>query len=421
MRPATAMGPIRWRAVRRPWLTRNVAVLCGVSFLQDTASELLYPILPIFLTAVLGAPVAVVGIAEGAAALAKVAAGRLADRTGRRPLIAAGYGLAALGKVLIALAYVWPLVLAARIIDRTGKGVRSAPRDSLLVDGVAARYRGTVFGLHRAADTAGAVAGPLLGLALYEALNHRLRPLFWIAVIPAIASVLLVRAVRDHRPSLPAAVCGARPGVPYRDLPGRYWRVLAVLTCFGLVNFPDALLLLLLLLLLLRAHQLGLSTAGVIAAYALYNAAYAALAYPAGHLSGQLPRRVVYAAGLLFFAAGYLGLAVIGQAWLVFAVLAVYGGFNACTDGVGKAWISTLLPAGAQGTGQGLYQGVTGAATLIAGCGRGLPGTAPAGCPCWSPGRSRHSSRQACSCAPRGPAASRVVRTWGRSTYPGEL
>ena len=121
-------------AVRWPWLTRNVAVLCGVSFLQDTASELLYPILPVFLTAVLGAPVAVVGIAEGAAdgagALAKVAAGRFADRTGRRPLIAAGYGLAAAGKVLIALAYGWPLVLAARVIDRTGKGVRSAPRDS---------------------------------------------------------------------------------------------------------------------------------------------------------------------------------------------------------------------------------------------------------------------------------------------------
>jgi len=360
-------GPVA--AVRRPWLTRNVAVLSGVSFLQDTASEMLYPILPVFLTAVLGAPVAVVGIvegaADGAAALAKVAAGRLADRIGRRPLIAAGYGLAALGKVLIALAYMWPLVLAARVIDRTGKGVRSAPRDSLLVDGVAARYRGAVFGLHRAADTAGAVAGPLLGLALYEALGHRLRPLFWIAVIPAIASVLLVRAARDHRPIPPAAVRGVRPGVPYRDLPGRYWRVLAVLTCFGLVNFPDALL-------LLRARQLGLSVAGVIAAYAVYNAAYAALAYPAGYLSDRLPRPVVYAAGLLFFAAGYLGLAVIGQAWLVFVVLAVYGGFNACTDGVGKAWISTLLPAGAQGTGQGLYQGATGAATLIAGVWAGL-------------------------------------------------
>jgi MFS family permease len=363
-------GPGPVAAVRRPWLTRNVAVLCGVSFLQDTASELLYPILPVFLTAVLGAPVAVVGIvegaADGAAALAKVAAGRRADRTGRRPLIAAGYGLAALGKVLIALAYGWPLVLAARVIDRTGKGVRSAPRDSLLAAGVAARYRGAVFGLHRAADTAGAVAGPLLGLALYEALGHRLRPLFWIAVIPAIASVLLVRAVRDPRPGPPAAGArGARPGVPYRDLPGPYWRVLAVLTLFGLVNFPDALL-------LLRARQLGLSVAGVIAAYAVYNAAYAALAYPAGYLSDRLPRQVVYAAGLLFFAAGYLGLAVIGQAWLVFAVLAVYGGFNACTDGVGKAWISTLLPAAAQGTGQGLYQGATGAATLIAGVWAGL-------------------------------------------------
>ncbi|WP_405883759.1 MFS transporter [Streptomyces sp. NBC_01384] len=167
---------------RRPaWLTRNVRVLCGVSFLQDAASELLYPILPIFLTVVLGAPPvavgAIEGAAEGAASITKVAAGRLADRFARRPLIGAGYGLAAVGKLLIALATAWPLVLVARVTDRLGKGLRGAPRDALLVEGIPSGQRGRVFGLHRAADTAGAVVGPLVGLVLYEAFDHRLRPL----------------------------------------------------------------------------------------------------------------------------------------------------------------------------------------------------------------------------------------------------
>ncbi|MFD8212213.1 MFS transporter [Streptomyces sp. NPDC059697] len=355
--------------VGRPaWLTRNVKVLCGVSFLQDAASELLYPILPIFLTTVLGAPPAVVGaiegLAEGAASVAKVAAGRLADRFARRPLIGAGYGLAAVGKLLIALATVWPLVLVARVVDRLGKGMRGAPRDALLVDGVPNGQRGKVFGLHRAADTAGAVVGPLAGLALYEALDHHLRPLFWVAVIPAVASVALVAAVRD-----PGRVGGrASAGTvrtPWRSLPQPYWRVLAVLLVFNLVNFPDALL-------LLRAHELGLSTAGIFGAYAVYNLAYAALSYPAGALSDRLSRPLVFAAGLVFFAAGYLGLGLIHAPWLVFVVLPLYGGFAACTDGVGKAWISTLVPDRQQGTAQGLYQGATGAAVLLAGLWAGL-------------------------------------------------
>ncbi|MEU6894929.1 MFS transporter [Streptomyces sp. NPDC046557] len=353
----------------RSWLTRNVKVLCGVSFLQDTASELLYPILPIFLTTVLGAPPAAVGIiegvAEGAASLTKVAAGRLADRFSRRPLIGAGYGLAALGKLLIAVATVWPLVLFARCVDRLGKGLRGAPRDALLISGVPITERGKVFGLHRAADTAGAVVGPLIGLALYEALDQRLRPLFWVAVLPALASVALVAAVRDPRAPT-AGTPRARPArIPWRALPRPYWRVLAALTAFGLVDFPDALL-------LLRAHDLGLSTAAVIAAYAAYNLTYAALSYPAGALSDRLPRALVFAAGLVFFAAGYLGLGLIHTPWLVFVILPLYGGFAACTDGVGKAWISSLVPEHQQGTAQGLYQGVTGAAVLIAGIWAGL-------------------------------------------------
>jgi MFS family permease len=185
-------------------MTRNLAVLSGVSFLQDTASELLYPILPIFLTSILGAPVAVVGLieglAEGAASVTKLAAGWLGDRMRRRRLIGAGYGLAAVGKGLIAVATLWPVVLAGRAVDRLGKGVRDAPRDALLVVGVPPEVRGRVFGFHRAMDTAGAVVGPLLGLAGYELLSHRIRPLLVIAVVPATLSVLLVLAV-DERPA----------------------------------------------------------------------------------------------------------------------------------------------------------------------------------------------------------------------------
>ena len=148
---------------RRPFLKHNVKVLSGVSFLQDAASELLYPILPIFLTVTLGAPAAVVGIieglAEGAASLTKLLTGRIADRRPKRPLIAFGYGLAALGKVLISVATVWPTVLAGRVVDRLGKGVRGAPRDALLMTGVAPEHRGRVFGFHRFADTSGAVLG----------------------------------------------------------------------------------------------------------------------------------------------------------------------------------------------------------------------------------------------------------------------
>jgi MFS family permease len=194
-----------------------VAVLSAVSFFQDAASELLYPILPIFLTVQLGAPGAVVGIvegvAEGAAAFTKLLAGGLSDRTARRPLIGLGYGAGAVGKVLIAVAPVWPVVLAGRVVDRLGKGIRGAPRDALLMDGVDRGARGKVFGFHRAADTAGAVVGPLLGLGGYELLSNRndLRPLFRCArALPGLSRSIRneLRIRRAGRPE------GARKGLP---------------------------------------------------------------------------------------------------------------------------------------------------------------------------------------------------------------
>jgi MFS family permease len=350
------------------WLTRNVRVLSVVSFLQDAAGELLYPLLPIYLTAVLGAPPAVVGAvegaAEGAASLTKVVAGPLGDRFARRPLIATGYGMAALGKLIVALAGAWPAVLAGRVVDRLGKGLRGAPRDALLVVDIDESQRGRVFGFHRMMDTLGAVVGPLLGLAGYQLLDHQIRPVLFLALIPAVLSVLLVFWARERpragqrslRPSILAGV---------RRLPGRYWRVVAFLVAFSLANFPDALL-------LLRLNEIGFSVAGVVLAYVGYNAVYAAASYPAGLLADRFTRPTVFGVGLVFFAVGYLGLGITTDTVTAWLLIGVYGVFTACYDGVGKAWISTLVGADLQSSAQGVFLGASGFAVLFAGLWAGL-------------------------------------------------
>ena len=353
---------------RRP-LPRNVVVLSWVSFFQDAASELLYPVLPLFLTGPLGAPVAIVGliegIAEGTASISKAVSGRLADLRDRKPLIAGGYGLSSVSKLVIGFATGWPLVLVARFTDRIGKGVRTSPRDALIAAEVAPEERGRAFGFHRAADTAGAVVGPLLGLGLYELLDHRIRPLFFVAFVPAVVSVALIALVREHRPA--SEVPAAHPHIvePASALPRRYWRTVTFLAIFGLVNFSDALL-------LVRAKELGLGFAGVVGAYVLYNVAYAGLSYPAGVVSDRVPRHLVFACGLAIFAMAYTGLGIVTTSAWVWLLLPLYGGYTALTDGVGKAWIADLLPASQTGTGLGLYQGIAGGGAVVAGIWAGL-------------------------------------------------
>ncbi|TDO18908.1 putative MFS family arabinose efflux permease [Mycobacterium sp. BK086] len=350
------------------WLTRNVRVLAAVSFLQDTASELLYPLLPIYLTTVLGAPPAVVGAiegaAEGAASLTKLAVGPLGDRFAKRPLIATGYGMAALGKVIVAVAVAWPGVLAGRVVDRLGKGIRGVPRDALLVEDVDKSLRGRVFGFHRAMDTFGAVVGPLIGLAGYELLDHHIAPLLYVAIVPAVLSVLLVFLVREPRR---AQLRLKRQPIfrGLRELPRRYWRVTAMLVAFGAVNFPDALL-------LLRLNEIGFSVVEVILAYVGYNLVYAVVSFPAGVLADRLPRSAVFGVGLVFFAIGYLGLGLTTDPMAAWGLIAAYGIFTACTDGVGKAWISSLAGADRQASAQGVFQGASGFAVLAAGLWAGL-------------------------------------------------
>lgn len=351
---------------RRAWLSHNLRVLSLVSLFQDTASELLYPILPIFLVGVLGAPVAVVGLveglADGAAALTKLVSGRWADRRNRRPVVAFGYGLAAASKVLVASAVVWPVVLVARVADRIGKGIRGAPRDALIADDTDEDHRGQAFGFHRSIDTFGAVLGPLIGLGLYETLDHHIRPLLWVAAIPAILSVGLVALVRE--PTRPAPAIRQR-GVSSGPLPTRFWKLVVLLGAFAFVNFSDALL-------LVRAQHLGLGVGSVIGVYCLYNLTYAAASYPAGSLSDRIPRRVVVGSGLAIFAFAYIGLGVVSTSTWVWVLFPVYGLYTAFTDGVTKAWIIDLVPAADRGRAIGMQGAIAGVGAIAAGLWAGL-------------------------------------------------
>ncbi len=349
-------------------------ILGLVSLAQDTGSEMLYPLIPTLLTTVLGAPVVAIGVAEGladaTAAGMKLVSGRLASTQRRRPWIAAGYALAALGKVIIAVSFVWPGVLLGRVVDRVGKGVRGVPRDALIADDTPADLRGRAFGLHRTLDTLGAVLGPLLCLALLELFDGRVRIILVIAIIPAIISVALVAAVREHRPE-PGTGPASTPDLTadHEDdrapLPRHYWRVLIPLVVFSLVNSTDALL-------LQRASELGLSLTSVVLVYVLYNVVYATLGYPAGMLADRFPPRLVFAAGLVVFAVVYFGLGLITSSSMVWVLLPCYGAYTAGTDGVSRAWISNLVPDTQRTWALGVHGGATSLATLAAGLWVGL-------------------------------------------------
>jgi MFS family permease len=382
-------------AVRRAsWLNRTVVVLTLVSLTQDAASELLYPLLPVLLTSVLNAPAAVVGVIEGtaeaAAGLAKLVAGRLSDRLGRKPVTGAGYAMAALGKVIVAAAGAWPIVLVGRVTDRLGKGTRSAARDAWLASSVDAPHLGRAFGFHRMGDTIGAVIGPLLGLAMLQLFHGDVRHALWIAVIPAALSAALVACAPEHRSRIRATVAhaGAEPSaevetdtiqaaaVPTPATLGKpFWRVAITLGAVAIVNFPDALL-------LLRLHDLGWSTSAILIAYVAYNLVYTLASYPAGALSDRISPASIYAIGLAFFGLAYLGLGTVAgdtHSVATWALLALYGLFPACTDGVGKAWISSLVPDAVRGRAQGYFQAIGNGAVFTAGLWAGLVWTSGSG------------------------------------------
>ena len=347
--------------MKRVWLTRNLILLTIVSLAQDAASELLYPLLPILLTGVIGAaPLAlglIEGCAEAAAGFTKLISGTSSDRLGRKPFVISGYTLAGVGKALVVIATSWPLVLLGRVTDRIGKGMRSAPRDALISDSVDKSHLGRAFGFHRTGDNIGAVIGPAIALMGLALLDGDVRAVAKWALVPAIISGLLTLLIKENFVKVPRVKAEKRQ---HPRLPKTLKRSISILVLIQLTNIPD-------LLLLLRLHDIGFSTQGVVLSYMLFSGVTVLAAFPGGFIADKFSPRVVYAVGLLAFAAAYATLGLTQNHSLALIALVVYGLFPAFTDGVGKAWIASLSEDNHRGRAQGVYQASMNFAVLGAG------------------------------------------------------
>ncbi len=354
---------------------RNVLALAAVSFLTDASSEIIAPLLPLFLVGTLGVSVSMVGVIEGGAeavaSLLKLASGWWSDRVSRRkPLIVVGYTIASLVRPLVAMAQSASQVLAIRLVDRVGKGIRGAPRDALLAASTPAEFRGRAFGFHRAADHAGAVVGPLIALACLQWLAMPVRDVFWVAAIPgALAVMVAIVFVREHRVDtvsaavIPAAV--AAPVGPVAALPRSFWITMIPILIFTLGNSTDAFL-------LLRASQLGVPTALIPLVWVLLHVVKSAFSTPAGALSDRVGRRPLIVAGWGLYAAVYAGFAQATDPWHAWALFGVYGVVFGLTEGAEKALVADLVAPPRRGTAFGWYQATVGVAALPASIGFGV-------------------------------------------------
>jgi MFS family permease len=349
----------RRRIAQLRTLDPNVRSLGFVSLLADLSSEIAYPLFPIFVTTVLGAPVALLGLIEGVAeataSITKYPFGQAADFTGRRrPFVLAGYTLGGLGKLVIALATGWPVAMAGRFTDRLGKGMRTAPRDDLIAANTRPGQQGLAFGLHRSMDTLGAVLGPLVALILVQA-HVPLRWIFAVAVVPGLLSVVaIVFLVRERRET-------PRPSAFRLSLPGSpaFRWLLAGSLLFAVGNSSDAFI-------LLRAKDIGMSTSAVILLYVLYNVVYSAGSLPLGGLSDRIGQYPLVITGYVVFAAVYVGFAAAGSGLALAGLFAAYGLYIAATEGTSKALIGRAIATGERASALGLHSTATGLATFAA-------------------------------------------------------
>jgi MFS family permease len=339
-----------------------------VSLATDAASEMIYPLLPLFLTTVLGAGAGFVGLIEGAAeataSLLKLYSGRLADRAARKkPLTVLGYSISSTLRPLAAFATAPWMILVVRVGDRIGKGIRSTPRDALLAEVTPIDQRGRAFGFHRAMDNAGAVIGPIAATLLV--LGHfSLRAVFFLAAIPgALAMLALVAGVRE--PERPAPTTPSAAAAPAAPGPPGFAAYLIAVGLFAVGNSTDAFL-------LLRAQALGVSAKWIPILWMMHNAVRASLSTLGGALSDRLGRRRLIITGWSLYALCYLAFGVADRGWQAWALFAVYGLYYALVEGTEKAFVVDLVGAGARGLAFGRYYAVVGLAALPASFGFGI-------------------------------------------------
>ena len=352
---------------------KNVIVLGLVSFFNDIASEMVYPIVPIFLSSVLKVSTPIIGIIEGiaeaTASIGKFIFGYLSDKIGsRKPFVSSGYGLSSISKIFLGLAQTWPLVLFARFIDRLGKGIRTGARDSLLLQNTTKKNKGFIFGYHRAFDSAGAVLGPIIGLILIYFFKENLRFVFYFAAIPGTIGVLLLiffvkEKVRSRIFLFPLEPPRSHEVQSRKKIQNLHflenfsliWKNKKLLLffvasiIFSLGNSSDAFL-------ILRAKNLGMTTLLTVLTYIVYNLSQTLLATPMGKLADKIGAKKVFEGGLLVFALVYFFFGFIKDPIFIWLLFPIYGVYIAATDGVSKAYVAEFITERESGSYFGLYQ-----------------------------------------------------------------
>lgn len=342
-------------------ISKQVFILGMVSLFTDIASEMLYPVTPIFLTAVLGSSMAIVGLIEGiaevTAGLLKGYFGNLSDKLGKRSIfVVLGYGISAIAKPLPGIFQNISIVLTSRVSDRIGKGIRTAPRDALLAS-YSNGNSGAVFGFHRAMDTLGAAIGPLLALVLLNFYPNNFQLIFLVAFVPSVIAVVFTLLVKDNEAS--SKEKSKKNYLQFwKSAPNEYKQVLVLITAFSLVNSSDVFL-------ILKSQNITQSSSLAIFGYVFYNIIYAIFSYPLGGLADKYGKQKVFSFGLIIFSAVYFGFAFFNDINLIWILFAFYGIFAASTEGVSKAWISDLIPGEQRGSAIGLLTMLSSFAVML--------------------------------------------------------
>lgn len=349
-------------------ISRQVIILGFVSFFTDIASEMLYPVTPIFLTAALGASMTLVGVLEGTttivAGLLKGYFGALSDSIQKRAMfVRLGYSLSALVKPLPGFFPTIGTVISARISDRIGKGIRTAPRDALLASH-ATNNTGSVFGLHRTMDTLGAAAGPLLALLIlsYNPMDYPM--VYTVAVIPSLLAIGFTFAVKDKFVERRKKNTGKLIQF-WRQAPVSYKYVFVLISIFSLVNSSDVFL-------ILKSKEISGSDTTAIFGYVFFNIVYAIASYPLGILSDKIGKKIILSSGLIVFSVVYLGFAMFSDLTMIFVLFTFYGLYAAATEGVTKAWISDMIPDAERGSAIGLLTMVSSIMVMLGSMGAGF-------------------------------------------------
>lgn len=342
-------------------ISRNTVLLAFTSLFADISTEMLYPILPIFLTQTLHADGSIVGLVEGIAQATQNTvqglSGWLSDKLQKKKSLAlAGYFVAAIGKPLMGVANAWTGVLGGRFLDRLGAGFRSAPRDALIASSVSEEYRGRAFGLEGIGDNSGACLGPLLTILLFISFHFNIRSIFYLAVIPGLLAFLMVLLVREQ--PIPVAT-KSKIDVSIRQFPKPYWKYLLVTALFGLGNSSNSFL-------ILQTKAIGASVETTILIYAGFNLMAALISYPAGSLSDRWGRRSILLLSFLIFFVSYLGFARARSVGLIAALFVFYGLFQGIYRAVGKAFASDFVPDHLRASALGWYSTTVGLLGLLA-------------------------------------------------------